>query len=148
MVTVNSADPLSYGYQYKAKLHVPDIPIYRVDLWGWRLKVEYQLRLSGVLCDWEESEEPNKVFMYYQLFRETDITHGEVFEWIMFVYDRVSCLSRVQLGYDPEAIPEYIRAWTALFASLKFLLAYWYIGVIIFLVIVFIPLWGGFKKVK
>jgi len=148
MITVNSTDLLEYGYQYKAKLYVPDIPIYRVDLWGWRCKVEYQLRLSGVLCDWEESEEPNTVCMYYQVFREADITHGEVFEWIMFVYDRVSCLSRVQLGYDPEAIPEYIRAWTGLFASLKFILAYWYVGVIILLVILFIPLLGGFKKVK
>jgi len=147
-MTVNSFDRLTYGYQYKAKLHVLTIPIYRVDLWGWRLKVEYQLRLSGVLCDWEESEEPNIVYMYYQLFREVDITHGEVFEWIMFVYDRVSCLSRVQLGYDPEAIPEYIRAWTGFFASLKFLLSYWYLLVIILLVILFIPLLGGMKKSK
>ncbi|GAH69701.1 unnamed protein product, partial [marine sediment metagenome] len=123
MVTVNSADPLEYGYQYKARLHVSDIPIYRVDLWGWRCKVEYQLRLSGVLCGWEESEEPNTVYMYYQLYREENITHGGVFEWVMFVYDHISCLSRVQLGYEPEAIPAYIRAWTGFFNSLKLVMS-------------------------
>ena len=144
-ITVNSDDRLELGYQYKAKLHVLPFPIYRIDLWGWRCKVEYQLRLSGVLCTWEETDEENKIYMYYQLYRKQDISHGEVFQWCVFVYDRISCLSRVQLGYDPEAIPAYIRLWTDLWTTLKYSISYWYIGVIILLATVAIP-WAKRKE--
>lgn len=145
MVTVDSKDKLELGYQYKAKLHLRPFPVYRIDLWGWRCKIEYQLRLSGVLCTWEETDEEDKIYMYYQLYREEDITHSDVFQWCVFVYDRISCLSRVQLGFDPEAIPGYIRLWTDLWTTLKYSISYWYVGVIILLATVVIP-WAKRKE--
>lgn len=135
-MTVNSFDKLEYGYLYRALIHSPPVPLYRVDLFGWEWKVEYQLRLSGVLSFWERAEKANCQYLYYQLYRREDITHGEVFEWIMYCYDRASCLVREQLAYSPESIPEYIKIYQSLWTLIK---AFWYIPAFVLLLFLLFP---------